>query len=102
MATVAKAEETPAEVETTEAPAEGVDVQAATLAALTSLADAVAKIQQGTGPRSAASGPIVLAVAAPKDTSRKITLRNGKEALEVPRNSAHVLESLGWTRGAGS
>ena len=49
-----------------------------------------------SGPRS-----IVLAVSAPKDTSDKVVLMNGREALEVPKDSAHVLESMGWERKGG-
>ena len=103
MATTQNKTEAPADVQT-EAAAE---TPAATVEPFDPqvFAKAIAEgVQQAiTAANAKTSGPrsIVLAVSAPKDTSDKVVLMNGREALEVPKDSAHVLESMGWERKGG-
>ena len=102
MATANKPADTAADAKTTDAPAADVTTTAAPFDAAAfadtltkALADAIgAANAKVNAPRS-----ITLPVAAPKDTSDRVVLWNGpKEALEVPANSAHILEGMGWAR----
>ncbi len=65
------------------------------------LAELRAELDALKATKPAAVPGLVLPAAAPKDTSRKVVLIPGegaKDHLEVPIDSAPVLESMGWVR----
>lgn len=96
MSTTTKAETTaPAEETKTEttAPA-GFNAEAFAGIIGQAVAEGIAAANaKATGPQT-----ITLPVTAPKDTSDRIVLMYGREALEVPRDSADILQAMGWKR----
>lgn len=107
MATTNKPADTAADAKTTDAPAADVTTADVTTTAAPfdasafadTLTEALAGAIGAANAKVNAPRSITLPVAAPKDTSDRVVLWNGpKEALEVPANSAHILEGMGWAR----